>query len=153
MYEPAAFATEAPSMTMKDEQKRKIRIGAGGFQSIFLLKDLLNIFKYGKLSFQYISHRVLRWAVCPLLLLMMLISNIIIYALDMETLYGIILLLQILFYAAAATGWFFALRNLKIKALYVPYYFVFMNAALYLGFFRFINNKQSVLWEKANRKI
>ncbi|MEP6675449.1 MAG: glycosyltransferase family 2 protein [Ferruginibacter sp.] len=153
MYEPAAFATEAPSMTMKDEQKRKIRIGAGGFQSIFLLKDLLNIFKYGKLSFQYISHRVLRWAVCPLLLLFVLVTNLSIYISNREFLYGVLLLLQVLFYAAAITGWFFALRNLKIKALYIPYYFIFMNAALYLGFFRFINNKQSVLWEKANRKI
>lgn len=153
MYEPAAFATEAPSMTMKDEQKRKIRIGAGGFQSIFLLKDLLNIFRYGKLSFQYISHRVLRWAVCPLLLLFTLVSNILIYVYGHNSFYGVILLLQALFYAAALTGWFFALRNLKIKALYIPYYFVFMNAALYLGFFRFINNKQTVLWEKANRKI
>ena len=68
MYEPAAFAMEAPSISIREEQKRKIRISAGGFQSIYLLKDLLNIFKYGKLSFQYISHRVLRWAVCPFLL-------------------------------------------------------------------------------------
>ncbi len=63
MYEPKAYAMETPSITIKEEQKRKIRISAGGFQSIYLLKDLLNIFKYGKLSFQYISHRVLRWAV------------------------------------------------------------------------------------------
>ena len=153
MYEPAAFATEAPSVNMKDEQKRKIRIGAGGFQSIFLLKDLLNIFKYGKLSFQYISHRVLRWAVCPLLLLFILISNLLICIYSRQLLYDSLMILQVLFYAAALTGWFFALRNLKIKALYIPYYFVFMNAALYLGFFRFINNKQSVLWEKATRRV
>ena len=58
MYEPKAFATEAPSFSLKEEQKRKIRISAGGWQSVFMLKSLLNIFKYGRLSFQYISHRV-----------------------------------------------------------------------------------------------
>ncbi len=152
MYEPKAFASEAPSMTMRDEQKRKIRISAGGFQSVFLLKDLLNIFKYGKLSFQYISHRVLRWILCPVLLPLAFASNLYIYLAGREQVYLILLILQSLFYTAAFIGWFFALKNIKIKALYIPYYFVFMNAALYIGFIRFINNKQTVLWEKAKRK-
>lgn len=60
LYEPRAYAVEEPSANMKEERKRKVRIGAGGFQSIYMLRSLLNIFKYGKLSFQYISHRVLR---------------------------------------------------------------------------------------------
>ena len=153
MYEPAAFASESPSFSMKDEQKRKIRIGAGGYQSIYMLLDLLNIFKYGKLSFQYISHRVLRWAVCPPLLITTLISNLLIYIYSESRFYGVLLLGQLFFYSAAAIGWWFAARNKKIKAFYVPYYFVFMNAALFLGFFRFINKKQTVLWEKAKRKI
>ncbi|RYE23523.1 MAG: glycosyltransferase family 2 protein [Sphingobacteriales bacterium] len=75
MYEPNAYATEAPSFSLKEEQKRKVRISAGGWQSVFMLKSLLNIFKYGKLSFQYISHRVLRWIVCPWLLPALFIAN------------------------------------------------------------------------------
>ena len=67
IYEPGAYAMEAPSITMKDELNRKIRISAGGFQSIVMLRDLLNLFKYGKLSFLYISHRVFRWVLCPVL--------------------------------------------------------------------------------------
>ncbi|UAY52942.1 glycosyltransferase family 2 protein [Ferruginibacter albus] len=153
MYEPRAFATEAPSMTMKDEQKRKIRISAGGFQSVMMLKDLLNIFKYGKLSFQYISHRVLRWCVCPFLLPLIFIFNILLYIHHAGIVYTALLAAQCLFYVAATTGWLMALRNTKIKALYVPYYFVFMNVALYLGLGRFLNKKQTVLWEKANRKV
>ena len=153
MYEPRAFAAEAPSMTMKDEQKRKIRISAGGYQSIYMLRDLLNIFKYGKLSFQYISHRVLRWAACPVLLLLILTSNFWLCIYGGGLLYNIIMLMQILFYTAAGLGWWFAAKNKKIKVLYVPYYFIFMNAALFLGFFRYVNKKQTVLWEKAKRKI
>jgi len=53
---------------------------------------------------------------------------------------------------AAIAGFIFASKNIKIKALYIPYYFVFMNAALYMGFIKFLNNEQSVLWEKAKRK-
>lgn len=152
MYEPHAFAAEAPSLTMKDEQKRKIRISAGGFQSVFMLKSLLNIFKYGKLSFQYISHRVLRWCVCPFLLPILFILNLFIYIQQAGSTYTILLLLQILFYIAAIAGWLAALKNIKLKISYVAYYFLFMNIALYVGFFRFITNKQTVLWEKANRK-
>jgi poly-beta-1,6-N-acetyl-D-glucosamine synthase len=153
MYEPRAYASEAPSFSMKDEQKRKIRISAGGFQSVLMLKDLLNIFKYGKLSFQYISHRVLRWILCPLLLPLIFLTNLAIVISGAPALYGYLFILQACFYAAAFTGWLFSLKDIKVKAFYIPYYFVFMNVALYIGFFRFINNKQTVLWEKAKRKI
>ena len=150
MYEPNAFATEAPSFSLKEEQKRKIRISAGGWQSVFMLKDLLNIFKYGKLSFQYISHRVLRWIVCPWLLPALFIANFILLYSN-QSFYTLVFWCQCIFYAAAFSGWLFAQMNIKVKLLYVPYYFVFMNVALYLGFVRFMKKSQTVLWEKAKR--
>lgn len=152
VYEPAAFATEAPSFNMREEEKRKIRISAGGFQSIAILKPLLNIFKYGKLSFQYISHRVLRWAVCPLLLPLCLILNLIIVIKASSIIYMGLAAMQLIFYFMALIGFIYARLNLKQKFFYIPYYFVFMNLALYKGYQRFRRNKQSVLWEKAVRK-
>lgn len=150
-YEPKAFATEAPSLNIKEEQKRKIRIGAGGFQSIVMLRSLLNIFKYPKLSFQYISHRVLRWALCPFLLPVILILNILIYWKTTEPFYGMLLLLQCIFYLASFIGFLQASQNRKSKLFYVPYYFVFMNISLYFGLFRYLRNTQTVLWDKAAR--
>jgi biofilm PGA synthesis N-glycosyltransferase PgaC len=152
IYEPDAYATEPPSFSIQEEQKRKIRISAGGFQSVLMLKDLLNVFKYGRLSFQYISHRVLRWIVCPVLLPTIFLLNVSLVISGNGLIYSILLALQIIFYAAAATGGYFASQNIKVKALYIPYYFVFMNAALFLGFKRFYQNTQSVLWDKAKRK-
>ncbi len=151
VYEPEAYSTEAPSFSIKDEQIRKVRNGAGGIQAILLLLPLLNIFKYGKLSFQYISHRVLRWIICPPILPLILILNVIIWYFSRETAYSVILIAQIAFYLAAFSGWLFTLKNIKVKFLYVPYYFVFINVAMYLGFIRFIKKTQSVLWEKAKR--
>ena len=153
MYEPNAFASEASSFSMKEEQKRKIRISAGGFQSVLILKDLLNIFKYGKLSFQYISHRVLRWIVCPILLPVILICNLFLWYLHAETIYHLFFYLQIIFYSLASIGWILASKNVKIKSLYIPYYFVFMNVALYIGLYKFFKNQQSVLWDKAKRSV
>lgn len=65
-YDPEAYAMETSSANVKEELKRKIRISAGGIQSVVRLRALLNIFRYGVLSFQYISHRVLRWTLAPL---------------------------------------------------------------------------------------
>ena len=152
IYEPGAFAMETPSFSIQDEQKRKIRISAGGYQAMYILKDLLNVVKYPRLSFQYISHRVLRWTLCPLFLPLIFISNLYLVMAGGGTIFIILLYSQMLFYVFAFIGWVFANKNIKAKVFYLPYYFLFMNLSLYLGFFRFVRNKQSVLWEKAARK-
>jgi hypothetical protein len=114
------------------------------------LKSLLNPFKYGLLSFQYISHRVLRWTLAPLALLFLLMANITL-AWQGLVFYQTVLLLQVLFYSSAILGRVCETQQLKIKAFFVPYYFFIMNYAVYKGFFRFLKGSQSVLWEKAKR--
>jgi uncharacterized membrane protein len=66
--------------------------------------------------------------------------------------YQLLLILQSCFYVIAFTGWFFASRNIKVKLLYVPYYFLFMNISVFLGLKRYLAGQQSVLWEKAARQ-
>src|SRR5690606_20935167 len=44
-YEPAAYAIETSSSSVNEEFKRKIRIAAGGIQSIIELRGLLNPIK------------------------------------------------------------------------------------------------------------
>ena len=154
-YDPEAYAIETASADIKNELKRKVRIAAGGIQSIVRLKELLNIFRYGVLSFQYISHRVLRWTLAPLGLLVIFILNFLIaFSNEYQIFTGIYCWLfagQALFYLAAFAGWFFENRKIKIKVLFIPYYFLIMNIAVYLGFFRYIKGGQSVKWEKAKR--
>lgn len=149
-YAPDAWAAESSSASVAEEMKRKVRIAAGGLQAIVRLAPLLNPFRYGILSFQYISHRVLRWTLAPLLLPILLMLNLIL-ALQGSIFYQILLAGQILFYLAALIGWILERRKLKIKALFVPYYFCLMNWAMYAGFFRLLSGKQSVVWEKAKR--
>jgi poly-beta-1,6-N-acetyl-D-glucosamine synthase len=150
-YEPNAIAIETASPSMREEQKRKIRIAAGAFQAMVTLKRLLNIFRYPKLSFQYISHRVLRWTLCPISLVICFISNALLVYKGGGWFYQVVFTLQTVFYAFSAIGWLFAGRNLKVKAFYIPYYFLFMNLSVFMGFYRFIRKKQTVLWEKAAR--
>jgi len=149
-YAPDAYAMESQSASVKEELKRKIRIAAGGFQAVTRLSRLFNIFKYGRLSFQFISRRVFRWFVVPATLPLILIANIIL-AQQGNQFYQIVLLLQIAFYLLALIGYLFEKRKLRIKALFVPYYFCVMHYAVYRGFFRFLKGNQSVLWERAKR--
>lgn len=151
-YEPKAYATETASLSIKDEQKRKVRICAGAFQAMGMLKDLFNVVKYPVLSFQFISHRILRWTLCPLGLVLLLLSNVILVWLGAGWFYSLMLALQSGFYFLAVTGWVFANRNIKLKLLYIPYYFLFMNISVFMGFFRFLQKRQTVLWEKAARQ-
>lgn len=151
-YEPNAYALEMPSSSLQEERKRKIRISAGAFQSMAMLKGLLNVFKYPMLSFQYISHRVLRWTLCPLLLPILFFLNAIIAIEDPSVFFRLLFAAQIAFYAAATAGWLLANRNIKSKLLYVPYYFFFINVSLYQGFFRYRKGRQTVLWDKAARE-
>lgn len=153
-YNPEAYAIETASANVKEELKRKIRISAGGIQSVVRLRSLLNIFKYGTLSFQYISHRVLRWTLTPLLLLLIIPINFFL-ALNAEfqlsNIYTLLFYSQIVFYVASLTGWFLENRKIKVKVLFVPYYFFIMNLSVFLGFRRFLKGNQSVKWERAKR--
>ncbi len=153
-YNPDAYAVESASEDVKEELKRKVRISAGGFQSIVRLKELLNPFKYGILSFQYISHRVLRWAVAPFALPLIFLANLWL-ALDQGLLtpqpYPILFGLQVLFYVAATVGWILENREVRLKLLFVPYYFLMMNYSVYLGLKRYLKGGQSVKWERAKR--
>lgn len=148
-YDPEAYAIESASSNVREELKRKIRIAAGGIQSVIRLYPLMNIFKYGMLSFQYISHRVLRWTITPLCLIAVLVLNIIL-AFDSAT-FLIILILQGLFYIFALTGRMLENKKMKVKIFFIPYYFFIMNYAVFMGFGRYLRKSQSVNWERAKR--
>jgi len=152
IYEPDAYASELSSDNIREELKRKIRIAAGGIQSILRLKPLLNPITYPVLSFQYISHRVLRWTVTPFLMILAFLLNIAICIQEESLLYKLILAAQILFYGMAMAGWLLETRKIKVKLLFIPYYFCVMNYAVIAGIFRYFKGNQSAVWEKAKRK-
>ncbi|MBC7688435.1 MAG: glycosyltransferase family 2 protein [Aquabacterium sp.] len=152
VYEPNAFAIENASANTQEELKRKIRIAAGGMQSILRLKSLFNFFRHPVLSFQYISHRVLRWTVTPFLMIITLLLNIFIVLQHNILIYWFLLAGQILFYGLALAGWFLEMKEIKIKPFFIPFYFCLMNYAVIMGISRFFANNQQAAWEKAKRK-
>lgn len=152
VYEPEAWAAESGTQNIAQELKRKIRIAAGGIQSIVRLKALINPFRYPLLSFQYISHRVLRWTVTPFFMIAALVLNVALVYSAKENLYRALLILQVMFYTLSLTGWLLEKKELRIKLLFIPYYFVMMNFAVVAGIQRYCFSGQSAVWEKAKRK-
>lgn len=152
-YEPGAFASELPSVSLVEEEKRKVRIAAGAYQSIGYLKECLNIFKNPLLSFQYVSRRLLRWIFCPVMLIVLLITNMLMVIFPPATVfYYWTMYAQILFYVIAFAGWQFVRSGKRTGFFTIPFYFVFMNYCLLKGFVRFTKGRQSVLWEKSLRQ-
>ena len=155
IYEPNAYASERPSFSIQDEMKRKIRIASGGFQSIARLGFLWNIFRYGLLSFQYISHRAMRWAVAPFCLPLIFVLNLfLVFTLPTSQNHSIYLLFmggQIIFYSMAIVGYNLENQKIRIKLLFVPFYFSFMNYCAILGYFKYRNGLDSGIWEKVKR--
>jgi biofilm PGA synthesis N-glycosyltransferase PgaC len=150
IYEPDAYATETASATIGDEWKRKVRISAGGFQAIARLWPLLNPFRHGIVTFQYISHRVLRWTLAPLSLVLMFLSTIYLSAMGLPF-FALMLFGQLVFYSLALTGYALRDRRVSIKGFFVPFYFSVMNLSVFAGFVRFLRGNQTVIWEKAIR--
>lgn len=149
-----AYAMESGSANMREEEKRKVRIAAGGLQSIWRLRPLLNPFRYGIFSFQYVSHRVLRWSVTPVLLFLSLPLNAILaFTASAPLPYAVIWLLQALFYLMGSWGHYLSAKHIKNKILFIPYYFLFMNINVIRGFnyLRKRKGKANGAWEKARR--
>jgi cellulose synthase/poly-beta-1,6-N-acetylglucosamine synthase-like glycosyltransferase len=152
-YAPNAYACESASLSIREELKRKVRIACGGLQTLFRMIEMLNIFKYGLFSFQYFSHKVLRWTLVPLSFILIFIFNIAaVWFLDFNmNLYMYIIIVQLLFYFMIILGTLIKNFKIRFKILFIPYYIFIMNYSIIRGMFRYISGTQSVIWEKAKR--
>lgn len=150
-YTSEAYAMEYGSADMHEEAKRKRRIAAGGLQSIWWLRSLMNPLKYPLVSFLFVSHRVLRWSITPFALMALIPLNIILLFMNAGTIYLVVFLLQIAFYTVTLVGWMMAEAGRKNKFFYVPYYFMFMNMNVFRGISYLCSHKNSGTWEKAKR--
>ena len=150
-YTSDAYAMEYGSANLEEESKRKRRIAAGGLQSSWWLRSMMNPFKNPKVAFQFVSHRVLRWSITPIAMMALIPLNVALVMMKAGTVYTIIWILQILFYLAAFSGYLLEQQGRKNKLLYVPYYFLFMNVNVFHGMHYLKTHHGGGTWEKAKR--
>ena len=142
-YEPQAVAHEIPSNSVSGEFRRKVRIGAANFYGLSEFAALLHP-RYGFASLALWSRKILRWCV-PFLMMVMIAASLML-AVDSQ-LFRVIVFLEAALFASALLG--FVLERIKIRTgiLGVPYYFVAMNLALFVGFLKFAFGRQPATWE------
>jgi cellulose synthase/poly-beta-1,6-N-acetylglucosamine synthase-like glycosyltransferase len=149
VYAPDAVAEEDLPPKLGDEFGRRIRIGAGNFQALTRCWKLLNPLR-GLPAWVFFSHKVLRW-LGPFLMLMVAIGSTILASTG-QLLGWLLLLAQFGFYGIAVVG----LAKPKLpgplkKVAGVASHFVAMNAALLIGFLRWLGNSQRVTWNRTRR--
>ncbi len=144
IYDTEAVAKEDLPESVEHEMIRRIRIGAGGFQAIALCWRSLLPWR-GVYTWCFWSHKVLRWFV-PFFMIAALVANFFLLPLPV---FLVTMILQLAFYALAAMG--ALVRGRKITLFSAPHYFVTINLALLLGFFRFITGTQQAAWKRTAR--
>jgi biofilm PGA synthesis N-glycosyltransferase PgaC len=146
LYEPQAQSVEYASIHIEDDFFVKVRMVAGGFQTLsHHWRKLLPPRSW--FSFAFLSHKALRYLMPVVLAALLLLCLV-----RIQQPWGAgLLAAQALFYGAAAIG-FLLIRSGRIPGLtYVPFYFTAMNVAAFLGLVRFINGRQGTQWRKAQR--
>ena len=149
-YAAGAYSVEGHSESVGEEFKRRARNASGGIQGILRMPGLLNPFAHGWLTFQYFSHRVLRWTITPLVLPLLFLLNGWL-ARQGGGVYSLFLAGQIGFYTMALLGRVTEQIGYRVKLFYIPYYFCVMNGAVYAGMWRLLRGRQSAVWERTRR--
>jgi poly-beta-1,6-N-acetyl-D-glucosamine synthase len=147
IFEPSALTSIPAAATLGIEFERKARAHVSFLLTLPMLKKLL--LPWGsRVWWQFVSHHLMRMAVPPALLALMLSSA----ALAPEGgFYLAAALLQAAFYALAAIGGLLANRGRRPKLFYVPFYFTFVNAALGLAWLRWPRRKYDHAWRRTER--
>jgi cellulose synthase/poly-beta-1,6-N-acetylglucosamine synthase-like glycosyltransferase len=146
VYDSDAVAWEQTPADLGAEFHRRSRIGAGGFQSIGLLWKLLDP-RHGWVAFTFFSHKVLRW-LCPFFLVAALVSNSFLWE---EPFYLGCLLGQLGFYIVSLLAASVPARPKFLKPLRLTTMFTAMNAALLVGFWRWLRGSQAAAWKRTAR--
>ena len=147
VFEPQAIAREPVATTDRAEFRRKTRIAARGLRTLWHIRELLNPWRHGFYAVQLLSHKLLRWGVCWLLILLLGLS---ILLWQDGLVYQIALAAQTSVYAAALCG--LALRRSglarakAVKALALPLYFCLANSAVFCAWLQLMQGRRFDVW-------
>jgi hypothetical protein len=147
VYDPEAEAYEESGHSVREEFHRRIRIGAGNFQTLFRYLTVLRP-RYGVAAYTYFSHKGLRW-IFPFLMIGALLTNLLLIG---NPLYRLTLAVQAAGYALALVGWIGDRAGVRLPLIGALFHFVALNIALFLGYFVYRRGITSSAWEPTARE-
>lgn len=147
VFESDAVAYEETTERTGEEFRMRVRVITRGMRGLLFMKALFNPLRFGFVSFQLFTHKVMRWLV-PFFLAFALLSNLFLVG---NPLYDATLALQAGFYLVALIGFIAEKRKLSIGPLSIPLYFVTVNAAIAVAMYRTWKGHKAVTWETVRR--
>ena len=146
VYEPRAVSVEEVAGSFEKEFKRKVRIVNRAWRALWRLRNMLNPIRYGAFSLKLWSHKVLRWLV-PFMLVVVFALNLTLVA--QGPVYLASLITQVIFYGLATIGFLNRGRAEQPALLHIPCYFCLVNFACAMGLIEGISGKSYVTWATA----
>lgn len=143
IYEPEALLREDALKSGEAEYRMRVRVALRALWALKDMRQLLWPTHDPLFAFQLFSHKLLRY-MAFIFMLLLLIANISLW--NRDEFYRVTMLLQVLFYASAGIGYFREQRGKSSRWLYLPYYFVLINAGAAHAFLKFLIGKKQVLW-------
>jgi cellulose synthase/poly-beta-1,6-N-acetylglucosamine synthase-like glycosyltransferase len=144
-----AVCLEDVSDRLPEEFRRKARISAGNFQNLKEFRALLSP-AWGGVAFALWSHKVLRWYT-PLLLLVLLAATVGLVALGAGWIYRVALLGQVALPLLLLLDLGLRRTGRHLRLLRFVTHFYSMNAALLLGYWRYLRGIKTTVWQPTQR--
>lgn len=144
VFEPKARAVEEPAGNTNDEFKMRVRVIVRGMNGMLYMRSLFNPVKYPFVSFQLISHKLMRWFV-PIFAIVIFTSNAMLVTASLF--YLITFILQIIFYILAALGYFLEKKGFHKFYFYLPLYFCTVNLASLISMLKVMRRENIVTWQ------
>jgi len=146
--DPEALGYYLAVPSQEREFRRKVRTVLRGMTAFFANRDLWNPLRYGLFSWQTLSHKLGRWLVPLWLILAFVLSAV---GSAFSPAFRWILLIQAAGYAVAAAG--ILSRRLRANPLMrVLAFFVVVNAAISVAWWKLIRGERAVVWSPSRRE-
>lgn len=147
VFEPEAVAYESVAPTGQAEFRRKVRVIVRGLRGLLAVKGLFNPLRHGFYAVQITSHKLLRWSVCWLLIVLAAAS---LATVRDGPVYAALAAGQGLFYLTAGIGWALKStlgRSRLLKVLAIPFYFCLANYAALRAWLEVLGGRRIDVWE------
>ncbi len=144
VYEPDAVLFEPALAAAADEFRMRIRVSLRALWALYDKRSLLNPFGNALFAWQLWSHKVLRYGVFFPLAGLVIFNALLI---DGDRSYLWFLALQVLAYGLAFLGHWLSRVPCVPSRVLTPYYFVILNTACAVAFWKFVKGQKMVVWK------
>jgi hypothetical protein len=143
VYDPAAVAVEETLTTARQEYRMRVRVSLRAWWALWDVRAVLNVRRYGILSLQVFSHKVLRYLACAALPAAYVAAIVLSHT---AVIYAVAAVSASILLVVAGSGAVLERLGRPAGAAAIPYYFLLINAAAAHALVRFVRGQRQMLW-------